>query len=235
MAFADFAAPYRAEGLNLVFQPRSFQSNSGTFDDRYLFVGPSMRHEVVPEDFPFQQLDGRRVVFVSLGTVASDHPDFYRSCFEAFADSDWLVVAATGRTDPTELGPLPANVLARPFVPQLAILERARAFVSHGGMNSIMEALWLGVPLVVAPQMGDQPLVAQRIEDLGLGAALSPDEFSGFAIKEAVDQVATDPGIARRIAGMVIEMHHAGGATRAAAAVRRFVAGEKDLLLTQPV
>ena len=183
-------------------------------------------------DFPLARLNGRRVVFVSLGKVASDHSGFYCSCFEAFVGTDWLVVAATGRTDPVELQPMPANVVSRPFVPQIAVLERARAFVSHGGMNATMEALWLGVPLVVVPQLGDQPLVAERITALGLGQALSPDGLTGLAIRDEVERVVSEPEIAHGTASMRNEMRAAGSAAGAAEAVRHYVGEARKSILT---
>ena len=111
-----FAEPFHAEDVNVVALPRAFQPNPDAFDDRYLFVGPSIRREGPIGDFPIEALADRRVALVSLGTAASDAA-FFDACFDAFASSDWLVVAATGRTDPGTLRPLPDNVIARTHVP----------------------------------------------------------------------------------------------------------------------
>jgi len=222
-AFADLAAPFVAEALNIVPLPRSFQSDAARFDDRFLFVGPSIRNEAILGDFPVERLTGRRVALVSLGTVATDRSGFYNACLEAFAGTDWLVVAATGRSDAAELGALPDNVIARPFAPQLAVLQHASVFITHGGMNSTMEALWFGVPLVVAPQGGDQPLVAERVTTLGLGRALDPDQLRGPAVREIVDEVVADASVRVRIASIQREMREAGGAARAAAAIHALV------------
>jgi MGT family glycosyltransferase len=222
-AFSDLAAPFAAEALNIVPLPRSFQPDAARFDDRFLFVGPSIRNEPLVPDFPLEGLAGRRVALVSLGTVATDSGGFYRACFDAFAGTDWLVVAAMGRSGAPELGPLPANVIARPFVPQLAVLRQASVFLTHGGMNSTMEALWFGVPLVVVPQGGDQPLVAERVTQLGLGRALDPDRVSGPVVREVVEEVAADAAVRTRIASTQREMRQAGGAARAAAAIHAFV------------
>ncbi len=51
-------------------------------------------------------------------------------------------------------------------MPQLEVLKQANLFITHGGMNSSSESLYFGVPMIVIPVMGDQPIVAQRIEDL---------------------------------------------------------------------
>jgi MGT family glycosyltransferase len=233
MSIGFFKEPFRAEGLNIVTLPRSFQPNPTEFDARYLFVGPSIRSEGPIGDFPLDQLAGKQVALVSLGTAAAD-ATFFDACFEAFAGSDWLVVASTGRTDPATLRPLPSNVIARPHLPQLAVLERASVFVTHGGMNSAMEGLWYGVPLVVVPQHADQHLVAERVTARGLGLALDGDKLTGEAVREAVDAVIADQRIATNVAEMQTEMQAAGGAPRAADAVERFAIGMRAALVTEP-
>ncbi len=63
---------------------------------------------------------------------------------------------ATGAADLRSLGPLPGDWYVRPHIPQVAILERAAAFVTHGGNNSVTEAAALGVPMLVMPFSTDQ-------------------------------------------------------------------------------
>ena len=72
----------------------------------------------------------------------------------------------------------------RAHVPQLEVLRRASAFVSHGGMNSVSESLYFGVPLVCVPQMGEQEIVARQVEALGAGVHLAKDEATADRIRE---------------------------------------------------
>ncbi|MBV6514465.1 MAG: Oleandomycin glycosyltransferase [Planctomycetes bacterium] len=58
---------------------------------------------------------------------------------------------------------LPKNCLAVPYAPQLRLLERASLFITHGGANSVMEALWAGVPMLVSPQCNDQFINAEFV------------------------------------------------------------------------
>lgn len=216
--------PARAEGLNIVTIPRSYQLNADAFDERYLFVGPSLRDEPDAASFPLPPADGRPLVYVSLGTAVSDQPAFYRAAFAALAARPWRAVVATGRADPASLGPIPPTVVAQPFVPQIAVLREADLFVTHGGMNSTMEALRLGVPLVVVPGMGDQFLNARRVEDLRLGRSLEGVEPTPTALLEAADAVLADAGYRARAASLRHEMDGAGGAKRAADAIQRYAA-----------
>src|SRR5262249_10273098 len=128
---------------NIVFMPRAFHPFGDTFDERFLFVGPSIKERPAAGDFPLEELDRGTgpILFISLGTVFNNWPEFFDMCFEAFAGTPWRVVLSTGeRVDAEVLARAPSNFLARRHVPQLEVLKRAKAFVTHGGMNSTMEA-----------------------------------------------------------------------------------------------
>jgi MGT family glycosyltransferase len=118
-------------------------------------------------------------------------------------------------------------------VPQLAVLQHASVFITHGGMNSTMEALWFGVPPVVAPQGGDQPLVAERVAALGLGRALDPGNVSGPVLREVVEEVVADATVRMQIASMQREMRDAGGAARAARAIHALVESGRTARVTR--
>lgn len=62
-----------------------------------------------------------------------------------------------------------ANVHIYKSVPQLDVLKMAEVFITHGGMNSVSEALVSGTPMVVIPLVSDQPVNARCIEKLGVG------------------------------------------------------------------
>lgn len=213
-----------AEPLNLVFFPKAFQPEGETFDERHLFVGPSIlpRHQAT--DFPLDRLStGRPVLYISLGTIFNNEPAFFQLCFEAFRESDYQVVLSRGKqVDPTALGPVPDNFLVSPYVPQLEILSRARVFVTHAGMNSTMESLYYGVPLVAVPQTQEQAVTAQRIADMGLGIALSKEAVTAATLREAVEQVATERAIHERVQQMQHLTREAGGYLRATEAILRF-------------
>ncbi len=219
---ADLDTVFRAEPVTLVTIPKSYQPGGDSFDARYRFVGPSLRDEALG-DFPLPAADGRPRIFVSLGTVAWEQADFYRAVFAALASRDWQAVVSTGRTDLATIGPVPSNVIARPHVPQLAVLRQTDVFVTHGGMNSTMEGLRLGVPLVVAPRMADQFMNAARVQELGLGRSLAEVEQTPEALLDAIESVLADGACRRRVAAMQAEMIEAGGAVAAVDAVHDYV------------
>lgn len=134
------------------------------------------------------------LVLASLGTVHHAEAGLFEAILEAVTDEPIQVVAAIGRDqDPERFGRPPANVRIEPFVPQVAVLEEAAAFITHGGFNSAKEALSMGVPLVVIPIGGDQPYTAERVEALGLGRRVAPDERTADVIRSRLGEVLTDP------------------------------------------
>lgn len=201
----------------IVMIPRSFQYDGERFGPQFSFVGPCLR----PAYGRWQQAGGGApVLLVSLGSINTDHLDFYRACIAAFADLQWHVVMAIGeRLDRAALGPLPLNVEVHGTVDQLAVLERATVFVTHAGMGSVMEALYHGVPMVAIPRLPEQVANANRVVELGLGRLLTPGSVTPAGLREAVLGLATDQATARRIRDASAEVRRGGGARAAADAI----------------
>ena len=87
---------------------------------------------------------------------------------------------------------LPKNILLRASVPQLEVLKRADLFITHCGMNSTLETIKYGVPVVALPLNADQPLNAIRIcDELSFGVRLDPDSCIN-QLNDSIDQVLSD-------------------------------------------
>ncbi|MFF4972268.1 glycosyltransferase [Streptomyces sp. NPDC001083] len=114
-------------------------------------------------------------------------------------------------------GGLPGHLLVRPHVPQLALLERVDAVVCHAGHNTVCEALWHGVPLVVAPIRDDQPIVAGQVVAAGAGVRLRFGRADAARIGAAVEAVLDPAGGHRKAAEAVGESFRAAGGSESAA------------------
>jgi MGT family glycosyltransferase len=212
-----------AEPLNIVFLPRIFQFSGELFDERFVFVGPSIttRNDAqeVAKELHLESSD-KPLLLISLGTVFNNRVDFFQQCFQAFADQPFRVILAYGsRLDRNSLGSIPDNFQAYPYVPQLDVLQHATAFLTHGGMNSTMEALYYGVPLVVIPQMAEQAMTAKRVTELHLGLDLEAEQVSVEALQAATNQVLSDASFKEHAVQMQAEIQQAGGYKRAADAI----------------
>ena len=199
--------------LNLVYTSRAFHPAAASFDDTYRFVGPCLGARPDDPSFPLDELRDP-VLYASLGTVFNADPDVLRGFAAALAPLAGTLVLSSGRTDPALLGPLPGNVVARRSVPQPAVLRRARLFLTHGGMNSVNEALYHGVPMLVVPQGGDQPLVARRVAELGAGLAVTTGV--GERLRPLAEQLLVDPSFRAAAARLSEVQRSAGGYQRAA-------------------
>ena len=213
-----------SSALNIVYTSRDFQPCAETFDERFQFIGPMVqRHETTT--FEWDRVSADDLVYVSLGTLFNADASFYRTCLDAFAGEPIQVVLSIGTNVPLEaVGVPPANVIVRTEVPQLAILQRARAFVTHGGMNSVSESLSFGVPMLVIPQMGEQATVGRRVEELGAGLYLAKEAVTATRLRELVRRLLAEPEFATGADAMRRSFAKAGGVTRAAEAIRAFTA-----------
>ncbi|MCR8842268.1 glycosyl transferase [Paenibacillus sp. SC116] len=204
----------------VVFTSRYFQPESEKFDDSYIFTGPSISPRPDDPSFPFDQLRSQynKVVYISMGSILNKDIEFYKLCFEAFKDIPAQFVLASGRaTDITALDDsIPNNFIIQPYVPQLEILQRADAFVTHAGMNSASEALYYDVPLVAIPLSSDQPIVAQQAEHLGAGITLDKDSLTPETLKLAVLKVLNNPIYKQRAKMVGDSFRSAGGYQEAA-------------------
>ncbi len=219
--------------LNLVFIPRRLQPLADTFDESFVFVGPDLGAR---GDVDWQpRLADRPLLFISLGTAFNNQPDFFRTCLEAFGSGPWQVAMAIGEAiSVDDLGPVPANVEVRSYFPQPAVLKHAQVFLSHAGMNSTLESLYSGVPLVAVPQMPEQALNAYQVDDLGLGRALDPATITAKVLRDAVTEVAEDRTMRARVAAFSGELKAAGGAIAAADAIEaQLQPAERELSLSQ--
>ncbi|WP_020016252.1 macrolide family glycosyltransferase [Promicromonospora sukumoe] len=212
------------EPLNLVFTSRSFQPGADLFDPSFRFVGASVGSRLPDDAFAADRLTGP-VLYASLGTVFDGGPRLLRTFATALAPLGGTVVVSTGQTDPADLGTLPGNVLARRSVPQLQVLAQAALFVTHGGMNSVNEAMLAGVPTLVVPQGADQPLVARRVVELGAGLTLGPGDATADTVSTLARRLLDEPRFRAAAAVQRAAQQEAGGAPRAADELERYLAG----------
>ena len=209
--------------LNLVFTAREFQIGGAAFDESYRFVGPSVAGRQDYAEFPMERVAGRAPILISMGTMYNDEAEFYRRCFKAFGD--WLdpVVLAVGhRVDRAQLPEPPTNFIVREYVPQVALLETARLFITHGGINSAHEAMLHGVPMVVLPQRADHYVVAGQVEAVGAGVVLDRSQATAARLADAARRALADPQFRIRSAEMGALLRAAGGHVRAANEIFEF-------------
>lgn len=211
----DFVARPR-RGLVLI--PEALQPNADRVNrEMYTFVGACQGDRADQGEW-VRPAGAEKVLLVSLGSSFTKQPAFYRECVEAFgALPGWHVVLQIGaHVDPAELGDVPGNVEVRDWVPQLAVLKQADAFITHAGAGGSQEGLATGTPMVAVPQAVDQFGNADMLQSLGVARHLPMEEADAASLRAAVLALVGDPEVAARCERLSEQMAREGGTSRAA-------------------
>lgn len=211
---------------NLVYTSKEFNSASESFDNSYLFLGPMVEGRWEEAAFPLALLSGEKVIYISLGTINTDYMDFYKICMEAFGEGKYRVVLAVGnKCDINSLGNIPGNIIVRNYVPQLEILKNASVFISHGGFNSVSEALYYQVPVIAIPMVNDQHMTAKRVVELGAGISLKMSEITAEVLRESVHIINSKPEYYDACRKISESLHIAAGCEKAVETILKELEG----------
>ena len=207
---------------------------------RYAFVGCSIEASTRLEQFDFGRLDGRPLLYVSLGTLHHGNTAFFQTAIEAFRDYRGQVLVSVGRgTDLSQFAGAPPNFIFSEAVPQLAVLERAHVFLTHAGLNSMHESLWSGVPMVAVPQQFEQLRNAQAMEAAGAGVLIDSEAWhrpvTAEALREAVAKVEADHDRYAKAAVALGQTLRAGGGYLAAADIIETAATRRSDPIQPPI
>ena len=170
-------------------QPREFDFPRRLLPSCFHYVGPLRSPERHKVDFPWERLDGRPLIYSSLGTLQNAKTNLFQSFVEACNGLDVQLVIA-GRNQES-LGPLPENVIATSYAPQLELLEKASLTVTHGGLNTVLDSLSCGVPMIVVPLTYEQPAIAMRVARIGAGKVLPLSCVSSQRLRTEIGQVSS--------------------------------------------
>jgi MGT family glycosyltransferase len=211
--------------ITVSYTSAEVQPGAQALGESYKFVGPI----IAPRDdgsFPFERLDARPLIYISLGTLVNDRPDFYRACLQAFGGGDQQVVMVVpSRIDASTLGDIPPNFIIRSYVPQLELFPRTALCISHGGMNTVQEALTFGVPLVLVPQQLEQRMNAARFAQIGAAITLRNPSPDAHTLASAARRALGDARLKTRAEQIGAGLRAAGGAQLAADEILRLAGG----------
>jgi zeaxanthin glucosyltransferase len=155
---------------------------------RLHYTGPFVHSVQRPAvEFPWERLDGRPLIYASMGTLQNGSESIFKTIAEACAGLDaQLLISLGGGLDPARLGQLAGNPLVVSFAPQLEILKRAALVITHAGLNTVLESLCEGVPLVAVPLANDQPGVAARVKARGACVVVPQHRLSPARLRKAI-------------------------------------------------
>lgn len=186
--------------------------------EQVTYVGQLARRAAASPLPPWwDDLGGREVVHVTQGTQNTDPDDLIRPTVEALADTDALVIVATGVAGRDELPfTVPSNVRVAGFLPYADLLPRTSVVVTNGGWGGVLAALGHGIPLVVAGGDLDKPEIAARVAWSGAGVNLKTGTPSAAKVRDGVARVRSQVDFRARAGILAGQLAELGGTPRAA-------------------
>ena len=193
--------------------PKEFDFPNIPWPPQFHYTGPLHDEEGrEPVPFPWEKLTGEPLVYASMGTLVNGLEYVYRTILDAVRPLPGVqVVLSVGRNiDLDDLGPIPANTLVVTSAPQVELLKQASLCITHAGLNTALEALAQGVPMVAIPISYDQPGVAARIAYHGAGEFLELEELTVAHLSQMIQRVQSNPSYrnsARQLQKAIAQTH----------------------------
>jgi zeaxanthin glucosyltransferase len=181
--------------------PNEFDFPGIAWPTQFHYTGPFHDSEArKPIPFPWEKLTGKPLVYASMGTLVNGLEGLYRTILGAVgALPEIQVVLSVGKNiNPDNLGPIPSNTIVVSSAPQLELLKRAALCITHAGMNTALESLAEGVPMVAIPIGFDQPGVAARIAHHGVGEFVEVGDLTADRLSELIQRVRKNPSYLNR-------------------------------------
>jgi zeaxanthin glucosyltransferase len=195
------------------------------------YVGPYHRESDSQHGFPYDQLNSRPLVYASLGTRQSVYSPLWREISESCAGLDvQLVIALGNRNGSQAMSPLPGNPVTVDYAPQVDLLARARLAILHGGLNSTMEALAAGVPIIALPLIGDQFGVAARVAYTGAGETIAGSRCHAIGLRPLIKTVLEGSSYREHARDLKFAINQTAGSRRAADILEEVAATRRPVL-----
>jgi len=226
-------------GINATFSKLAIISQvPKTFD----FAAPSLPHfhqtgpfrfghdrRVIP--FPWEMLDGRPLIYASMGTIRNQEPSLFATIAAACAVFDLQLVISLGggRLLPQDMQGLAGNPIVVHFAPQSALLARAALTINCAGLNTTLDSISAGVPIVGIPVAEDQPGVAARIKQARVGEVIPVRQLTVARLRNTATRVLADPRYKQAVEALRAHMKVAPGADEAASIIERAVRSQPKL------
>ena len=182
-------------------------------------------------DFPYEKLNGKPLIYASMGTLQNRLQYVFRYMAQACKGLDvQLLMSMGGALDPEALPKLPGEPLVVKYAPQLELLKKTTLTITHAGLNTTLESLSNGVPMVAIPVANDQPAVAARIAWTGAGQFIPLSGLNVPRLRAAIQRVLTQDSYKQNALKLQEDICRAGGVSRAADIVEKAVSTAKPIL-----
>lgn len=207
--------------------PAAFDFPSVGMPRQFHHIGPLQHAEGrIESNFPWHLLTGEPLIYASMGTLQNGLESVFSTIVEAVGARPGfqLVLSVGPEIDLGKIAPLPPNAVMVRYAPQLELLKRAHLCITHAGLNTTLESLAHGVPLVAIPVTNDQPGVAARIAHSETGLFVPLLELTVPKLRRLIDQLLSNPEYKRNAQKMGVLITKENKALEAAEFIERLIA-----------
>ena len=193
--WSDFAATTSKMAV-ITQTPKEFDFPGIPWPAQFHYTGPFHDNNGRgPIAFPWKKLSGNPLVYASMGTLVNGLQKVYKTVVRAVEQLPelQLVLSVGKNVNPECLGSIPSNVIVVPTAPQIELLKRAALCITHAGLNTVLESLAEGVPMVAIPVGYDQPGVAARIAHHGVGEFVDIEDLTVEGVRGLIEKVLNSP------------------------------------------
>jgi zeaxanthin glucosyltransferase len=198
-------------------QPPAFDYPRHHLPPTFHYVGPLRGKALRDVPFPWEKLDGRPLIYASLGTLQQSKTEIFQCFAEACSGLDvQLVITHCSSMDQRTILALAGDPVVVDYAPQEAVLSHAAMTLTHAGLNTVLDSLAHGVPMVAVPITYEQPATAERLRWSGAGAVMPLKGLKAQKLRDQVKAVLNDPDYAMNARRIAESITNAGGVIRAA-------------------
>jgi MGT family glycosyltransferase len=212
-------------------QPAAFEFPRRQLPAHFHFTGPF--HQSIGRDipeFPWERLTGQPLIYASMGTIQNQLMPIFQTIAEACQTLEAQLVISLGGGHQSLGHAFAGNPLVVDYAPQLELLSKTTLTITHGGLNTTLECLAQGVPMVAIPIANDQPGVAARIRWSGVGEAIALKKLTAPRLRSILEKVLTSPTYKGNALRLQTSLHQSGGVDQAVAVIEKAIATGQPVL-----
>jgi MGT family glycosyltransferase len=212
-------------------QPAFFDYPRERLPESFHYTGPWHSADTGDAvEFPWHKLEGRPLIYASMGTLQNRQGSILETIAAACAEVDAQLVLSLGSRHREHRAEFAGAPLVVPFAPQIELLKRATLSITHAGLNTALESLTQGLPIVAIPITNDQPGVASRLEWLGVAEVVPPARLSAARLRASVGRLLNEPHYRVKSQQWKAEIARSDGLAQAADIVDQAIAKRQAVL-----
>src|SRR5258708_3993069 len=228
----------------LIVCPKELDLPSPAASGNVHHIGPSIFQDRNIGDKPdFNTIrNGRKIIYASLGSFALYREScdlFFRTIVRIMSDKELdgfhLILSVGFEYDTTLLQPLPENVTVMRWASKIDILREASLMITHGGLGTIKECIYCGVPMIVFPMMYDQFRNASLVDYHNLGISRRIGDLSAGSLSSDILYVSTDRTLLENVNKMQYIFREKEEREEGVSIIRQLLISEENRTTTKPL